>query len=71
MALTAEQIAEAKREAIEFLEYSIYTVTLLVGMVAEEVSGSMVIPVDENHPSYPSYVALKEQAAVLEGLTSS
>lgn len=68
MALTAEKIEQAKKEAIEFLEYSIYVTAILVGAALDEVSSTMTIPVAETHKDYMSYVSLKEQATVLEGL---
>lgn len=66
MALTAEQIAQAKEEAREFLEYSVFKIGLTLGLLPEEISSSMEIPVDESHPTFASYKSLISQASILE-----
>jgi hypothetical protein len=68
MALTAEQVSRARTEAREFLEYSIFTIGLSLGILPEDISSSMTIPVGENDPEYWSYVSLIRQASILEQL---
>jgi len=68
MALTSDQISAAKEEAQEFLEYACYTIGLSLGVLPEEISPSMVIPVPETDPEYVSYVTLKRLASNLEKL---
>lgn len=66
MALTAEQIAKAQEEAREFLEYSVFKIGLTLGLLPEDISGSMIVPVEEGHPEYASYQSLIRQALILE-----
>lgn len=68
MALTEEQIARAKSEAREFLEYSLFTIGVSLGVMPEDISSSLVIPVGENDPEYWSYTSLIRQATILEQL---
>ena len=70
MALTEEQIARAKTEAREFLEYSLFTIGVSLGVMPDDISSSMTIPVGENDPEYWSYVSLVRQATILERLDS-
>lgn len=71
MTLTAEQKQTAKAEAIEFLEYSIYRIGLTLGLLPDEISSTMQIPVAETDPAYVSYQSLIRQVLILEGLTES
>jgi len=68
MALTSEQIAKAKAEAREFLEYSCLMVGLSLGVLPEDISSTMPIPVEESDPLYISYQTLIRQAEILESL---
>ena len=68
MALTSEQIQTAKEDAREFLEYSIYRIALTLGVLPDEISSTMTIPVEENDPSYISYQTLIRQVVILEAL---
>ena len=70
MALTAAQISEAKAEARDFLEYSIYVLCITLDIDPVDVTGTMTIPVSEDHADYDSWQALKRQAAALESLDS-
>lgn len=66
MALTTERLEQAKAEAREFLEYSVFKIGLTLGLLPEEISSSMQIPVGEDHPTYVSYQSLIAQASILE-----
>lgn len=69
MAFTAEQIARATEDAREFLEYSVLTIAVTLGVLPEEISSQMAIPVGESDPQYLSYVSLIRQAAILEQMS--
>jgi hypothetical protein len=68
MALSAAQTAEAKARAIEYLEYSTYSLSLMLGVDLAEVSGSWVIPVAADHDEYNAHDCLKKQVVVLTAL---
>lgn len=77
MALSAEQLAKAKAEAIQILEYSIYTLAFVLGIEDEDLNADLVNPVDmslsENSSlaaQYDAYECLKLQLAALERLKS-
>ena len=69
MALSPEKIALAKEEAQDFLEYSIYVLSLTLMVDLETANSSMEIPVAADDPDYTNYVSLKRQLAALEALT--
>lgn len=68
MALSPERLEQAKLEAREFVEYSLFVTATLLGVPLDEVASTLPIPVSEDDLLYNSYVSLKRQAAVLEGL---
>lgn len=68
MALSPERMAQAKDEAREFVEYSLFVTATLLGVPLEEVSSTMAIPVQVEDFLYNSYLSLNRQAAVLEAL---
>lgn len=75
MALSAEQLAKAKAEAIQILEYSIYTLAFTLGVEDDDLEADMVNPVDlsinENSAllaQYDGYECLKMQLAALARL---
>jgi len=68
MSLTAEQIGKSREEARRYLEYSTYTLCMILGVDADSLSGSMEIPVGVEHQQYGSYVCLRNQVTALENL---
>lgn len=77
MALSAEQLAKAKAEAIQILEYSIYTLAFVLGIDDEDLDVNLVNPIDmslsENSSlaaQYDAYECLKLQLAALARLQS-
>jgi hypothetical protein len=77
MALTPEQLAKAKTEAIQILEYSIYTLAFILGVENDDLEAGMENPVDlsvnENNAllaQYDAYECLKMQLAALARLQS-
>jgi hypothetical protein len=77
MALSAEQLASAKAEAIQILEYSIYTLAFTLGIEDEDLQPDMENPIDmslsENSSlsaQYDAYECLKLQLAALVRLQS-
>jgi hypothetical protein len=75
MALSAEQLAKAKAEAVQILEYSIYTLAFVLGIENEDLNADLVNPVDmslaENSSlaaQYDAYECLKMQLAALARL---
>lgn len=77
MALSAEQLAKAKAEAIGILEYSIYTLAFTLGLDDEDLSSDIANPIDmslsENSSlaaQHDAYECLKMQLAALERLKS-
>ena len=75
MALSAEQLAKAKAEAIQILEYSIYTLAFALGVEDADLEADMVNPinlsVEENTAllaQYDGYECLKLQLAALARL---
>lgn len=72
MALSAEQLAEAKAEAIQILEYSIYTLAFVLGVEDDDLEPDMENPIDmslaENSAltaQHDAYECLKLQLAAL------
>lgn len=77
MALSPEQLQKAKNEAIQILEYSIYTLAFVLGVDDEDLEAGMENPVDlsiaENNAllsQYDAYECLKMQLAALARLQS-
>lgn len=77
MALSVAQLAKAKAEAIEVLEYSIYTLAFVLGIDEEDLDVNLVNPVDmslsENSSlaaQHDAYECLKMQLAALARLQS-
>jgi hypothetical protein len=77
MALTAPELAAAKAEAIQILEYSIYTLAFALGVEDEELEPDMENPIDmalSNDNSlaaqYDAFECLKLQVAALTRLQS-
>jgi hypothetical protein len=75
MALSAEQLASAKAEAIQILEYSIYTLAFTLGVDDDDLEVDMVNPVDlstdENSAllaQYDAFECLKKQLVALARL---
>lgn len=77
MALSAEQLAKAKAEAVQILEYSIYTLAFVLGIEDEDLNADLINPVDmslaENSSlaaQHDAYECLKMQLAALARLQS-
>lgn len=77
MALSAGQLAKAKAEAIQILEYSIYTLAFTLGIQDDDLLPDMENPIDmslaENSAlaaQYDAYECLKLQLAALARLQS-
>lgn len=75
MALSAEQLASAKAEAIQILEYSIYTLAFTLGVDDEDLEAGMTNPIDlsidENSAllaQYDAFECLKMQLVALARL---
>jgi hypothetical protein len=75
MALTSEQLAKAKAEAIQILEYSIYTLAFTLGVEDDDLDADMENPVNlsvnENSAllaQYDAFECLKMQLAALARL---
>jgi hypothetical protein len=75
MALTPQQLAKAKAEAIQILEYSIYTLAFTLGIEDEDLDADMANPIDmslaENSSlaaQHDAYECLKMQLAALARL---
>ena len=58
MPLTEQQLAVSKQKAIDFLEFSIETTCLALGVSSSELSEDYLIPVSEDNPMYSSYTSL-------------
>lgn len=66
--LSTERLAEAKSEARDLLEYSIYTLCLLLGVDIASIGDSYDIPfalTDNNATDYNNHSSLKQQVAAL------
>ncbi len=77
MALSVQQLAKAKAEAIQILEYSIYTLAFVLGIEDKDLSVDIDNPIDmsltENSSlaaQHDAYECLKMQLAALARLQS-
>jgi len=70
MALSPAIIAQAKSEAQDFLEYSIFVLCTFLEVDTQSATSAMEIPVPEGDPNYYNYVSLKRQLSAFEALTS-
>jgi hypothetical protein len=68
MALTEEQLSNAKSEAKKYLEYAVYTTALMLGVDIDEIDAGYVVPVDESHQDYLAYLSLASQVNALSKL---
>ena len=68
MALTAEQVAAAKAEAKEFLEYSSQVLCQILGVDPTAVTASYTNPVASGDALYESHECLRIQLAALGAL---
>ena len=68
MALTEAQVAAAKADAKEFLEYSIQVLCLTLDVDTADVSSSYAIPVAADDITYSAHQAIVRQATALEAL---
>jgi hypothetical protein len=66
MALSEQKKAQAKEEAINFLEACIYVLCLTLAVDPESIDSSFIIPVPENNENYPLFSSLKNQLVALE-----
>jgi len=69
--LSAERLIEAKAEATDLLEYSIYTLCALLGIDIASIGDSYDIPfalTDDNATDYNNHASLKKQIAALTKL---
>jgi hypothetical protein len=77
MALSTEQLAKAKAEAIQILEYSIYTLAFTLGIEDEDLDSDLENPIDMSlaqnsalAAQHDAYECLKMQLAALARLQS-
>lgn len=68
MALSEAIVNQAKEEARDFLEYSIYVLCTFLEVDIETATSAIEIPVAESHPDYYNYVSLKRQLSALEAI---
>jgi hypothetical protein len=68
MALSEAEIAAARADAKEFLEYSLQVLCLSLGMDPADASSSFTNPVASDDPSYNAYQSVIRQATALEAL---
>lgn len=69
--LSAERIAQAKEEARDLLEYSIYMLCMAYGVDIESIGDSYDIPfalTEYNGTDYNNHVSLQKQVAALTRL---
>lgn len=71
MTFTEEQTAEAKKEAIEFLEFTILRLAILLALDVDDIDENIEIPEDEEHPEYEAFRCLKKQLSIHSSLTSN
>lgn len=69
MAISEDSILKAKQKSIEFLEVSIATTAMALGVPLSDLSSDWDIPVSESDPSYKSYKSLKDMYTNLLKLT--
>ena len=65
MSLTSAQIEKSKQEAKRYLEYSTYTLCMILGVDVDSLSEDMEVPVADGHPQYASYTCLRNQVMAL------
>lgn len=70
MALSQENINKAKQRSIDFLEVSIASTAMALGVDLAELDSNYEIPVSEDDEKYKSYKSLKDMYASLERLIS-
>lgn len=71
MALSAEQIVQAKNKAKDYVEYSLYVLALLLNVDLEDIDENSTNPIDpSNVETYNAYECLLMQAKVYISLTS-
>jgi hypothetical protein len=68
MALSEAIVNQAKEEARDFLEYSIYVLCTFLEVDIETTTSAIEIPVAEDDPNYYNYVSLKRQLSALEAI---
>jgi len=68
--MNAAQIAAAKSEAIDFLEYSIFVLCSLLDIDSAGVSHPYVIPVPEDDPQYDQHLSLQRQVSAHATVTA-
>lgn len=69
--LSAERLAQAKEEARDLLEYSIYILCMTYGVDIESIGDSYDIPfalTEYNGTDYNNHVSLQKQVAALTRL---
>lgn len=72
MALSPENIEEAKSKAIEFLESSLYVLSLLLNVDLEEIDENSTNPIDPSNTStYNAYNDLLMQVKAYVKLTTA
>lgn len=72
MALSAENVAKAKGKAIEYLEYSIYVLAMLLGVDLDEIDENSTNPIDPaNTETYHAYENLLMQVRSYVSLTAT
>lgn len=63
MNLSEAQLAKAKQEAKDLLEYSIVVLCATLGIDVSTIDGSYEHDLPESHPEYASHESLKRQVA--------
>lgn len=69
MALTAEEVAAAKAEAKEYLEYSTYVLCLSLGLNPADVNDPYTVPVEADDVLYSAHNCLRVQVAAHSALS--
>lgn len=71
MALSAEKIQQAKATAQDYVEYSLYVLSLLLNVDLDDIDENSTNPIDpSNVETYNAYECLLMQAKVYISLTS-
>lgn len=71
MALSAEQIVQAKNKAKDYVEYSLYVLALLLNVDLEDIDEHSTNPIaPSNTETYNAYECLLMQAKVYISLAS-
>jgi len=68
--LTDDRKQEAKNEAIELLEYSIFAMCQILQVDVDALDSTFVNPTSEGEHLYECYEALINQVTIHESLTS-